>query len=74
MKDTLFNHVQPVFNQFRSARASYNCLTWFMQVLGDFWPFWASLAKIRGTQKMKNGALNILICLLDPIKSLGAAG
>ena len=39
-----------------------------------FGPFWASVAKIRGTPKMKNGALNILICLLDPIKSIGTAG
>ena len=49
----------------------YAGFRWF---LGLFGPFWASLAKIRGTPKMKNGALNILICLLDPIKSLGTAG
>ena len=74
MTDPLFNHIQPVFNQFRSARASYGCLTWFMQVLGDFWAFLGYNSQKKGTPKRKNGAPNILICLLDPIKSLGTAG
>ena len=36
-----------------------------MEVLGDILAFLGFPAKIRGTPQMKNGGLNILICLLQ---------
>ena len=68
---TMFNHVQPVFNQFGAARAAYGQIRPNMARNGRFG---GPLRPPRVTPETKQGALNIPICWSDPMTSLRKLG